>query len=397
MGVEVEPQRLHLVSDNLQVAAVSINEEKQIFIAFADSPFSGDRLSIFLAATLNIGYPTLYQDLKQGIINDWRMPDLARRRILGRKLAKLAYHPLHTMHTVDPYIADSYNEFDKNHRRDSLAAIKTKETGFIFPTLDNLRVIDPEIFILSVFNKWAESTDQVNDEKLIYADTFYAFIQMAKQQKNQIMEFLHTLSADQHAQVLSQYGKFIRENQVFANINAKKLWVLTRGWHDKTKSLEFSLRDDNSFILQNGKKDSSVVIKTKKILESGEFEWEMSEYTPSSSVRKQGLYPVIAWQLEPEGRKFLSQEEIKPLVRNLDPTNGKKDAMLGRVWLGFFSPQVIESFPKLMPLKEGTRLQNMMAAQLPVLVSTPNEANALLNSNSLVTKIEEFANSNVHN
>ena len=396
LGVEVEPQKLHIVSDKLQVAAIRTNEEKQTFIAFADSPFAGDRLAIFLTRTLDMNRrwynPHSYELLKENIRDDWRMPDLARRPIRIGRLAKSA-HRLHTIHTADPYIRDSYNEFDENHRKDWLAAIKTKEKGSIFPTLNNLRVVDPEIFVLSLFNKWAKGTDHVETERQYYANTIYMFIEMAKQQKNQIIEFLRSLPADQYQRVLSQYDKFIANNQVFADINSKKLWVLTRGWHDQTKNLEFSFRDENNSILQNAKKDSSVVIKTKGILESGEFEWEMSEYIPSSSVRKQGLYPVTAWQLGPEGRKFLSQEEIKPLVRSLSPTNGKKDAMLGRVWLRFFSPEVMQSLPKQMSLKEGNYPQTMMAAQLPVLVSIPDEANALLNSNSLVRKIEEFANS----
>lgn len=192
---------------------------------------------------------------------------------------------------------------------------------------------------------------------------------------------------------------YVDSGVVIMNPVTRKTWVGQRSYVEgnsppSIESDEVALsvtREAAKFKTSTG----NAVLHFGEVQSNGEYSVTRSVFTYSDEYRETALYPLIAWEETPEGRKFLDQQTALDLLPE-EMRDERLDVRLGSIVIAHGQPQVAETFPKEMAipgdktLREGKKPTNaILGAQMPVLVYAPVFEKRLLVG--LLTEVGEAA------
>lgn len=405
-----------------------------VYFCFLNHPFVGMHLS----QTLEFVAPYPSRDpgdsglhgYKGGIIGDLEMPyNAVRPKSKYSSESRSTY--LHRIHSEDPAIGTIYNEFVINHGKVWLQALGNNHFDRLFTHLAGLTIADKPYLRQSfaqVQNMLIRS-DYANYYNLVDAVLQYRngrpFMDFVKEQltpnensslaksrqkhnwlrreffglyrvgswegaRVAIRTFLERLDANEQEEFALAKEVAWRKKTVF-NITDREI-VTPESMKRGKQNMRVRILDSTTFALADHD-GTSVTIQA--IMDSdGRWDWHVIDYDFSDDYRLTGLYPLIAWEKNREGkRRFVSQSEIAVCLPSYLPSYFQRgDVVLGKVLAMYASPAIVASWQDGLPLKYSDRIQKMMGAQMVLWGALPNHASQLLSEeNWLFSALESSA------
>lgn len=413
MEIESPKDNLNLASDKITLAVLG-----NARLAFSHHPFSGEHTVQLLDSIAPFG-----SGGRAGILEDLRMPVMARRAIrLGSKNSENAY--LHRRHLQDPEVGPLYQSFIDQHLDAWIKNLKNNASWDVFYKLQRVRfVTNIQNYISCLFAEWKEILSEGEEASKVFYHTmtalddykdgkrFVSFLGTKVNLPNR--ESFHLLPLEQRRELINTFLEQLTEEEkkefgIAHVINREELMLVDvnskQVWHGKYSvgSAKLDFVDEECIEIKDDEGTVVGVVPNKDV-GRGSFDWKAINYTFSPKYLSTALYPTIAWEKNENGeRRFLSQSEVKPYLRQLGFPEAKRgDVNLGEIEALYFSKDVTKDWEKRMPLKplrenDGNFKQRMMGAQMPVWVRVAHHSAQLLSDdNPFFRKLEERMNATV--
>ena len=417
-GVDPGVDKLNLAADVItSIRTVDKKTGIQRFLFLPNHFFAGEHLEQFLEIISPHG-----KMVSGGVRGDVEMPSISRRHA-ARGLREEEYGDirmrLHRIHMEDPEIGSFYKEFlDERADRRILRALVERSSNSVFRQLQDLVFINDVEEYVRNFSQEVDMAFESMDRGKILAVVKTATGSYSFSSDSPFIKFLGKypeFKDDAYYSIPGIFGGFSIERQVsilkdfFAEMSEeeRREFALRQGnklivdidSHSIVRGESFldlfhiraRFTEGNTFEISNSAGARVLVIPDQNI-DFGQIDWKMSNYHVTPDYFENALCPVIAVEEDlPGNRRFIKQSEVKKLLKKVFKNSGYVDARLGVAWAAYFSPGVTRSWPSIMALGQGRRLQEMMGAQMLVWPQLATEkyphATQLLNSSDSVISV----------
>jgi hypothetical protein len=400
--VEVhEPAGVRLVDAPIHVLRTEVDDLTTRYDAvFEHPPLRDDSLLNFLKeASPDNGFASVF-----GVIADWNLPDaypnsnlLASHVTLGRHWTDFEASRALFMRALSQGTS-YYETIDTNHYSYSTIKLHSpqelaKRFEALWPRMnfyDGRRVYDGEAFpnFVQAVAKYILETGQVNARdaaRMASGRTSKATARLYNADRRYSKRYYQSLSDEQKALALENY---IRQNYKAIDLENDEMGYF--GNHHDIAASELLSAYHRRRTLPIRMSDKDVDVSTVTI--RGKERDVVFPHTVRPGMRDVGLQPVVSWQTTEQEDGTMKR---LLLIDSHDPTKLRDlnkhiyaSVLTGLLCVAYLSPDIRSAWPKAVGLAGQERIQQMGAAQVPVLALMRRKQ--LLNS-PLVQAIEEFA------